>query len=248
MRECGSAGCRGKPRSYQESRAERKNGPGRGMLFVDAAGAGSGEIPHLGRRRRVRQPGRVPVQLRPHVQAFAGRQRRGGAGAGAERGRGGHRHRPADAQDDRPRSAEGGERDPPRRGGDHRDRLHRRRRADRVDQPGAHLPLRHQAVGLERAARRPHPRRRALRAPAREPPPRGAALRLRRDAVEGGAQRVQLRRHRGRFPLAARCAGAGRAGGPDARRRCSCAGRRAPARRWWRARSTSTARARRGRS
>ena len=72
--------------------------------------------------------------------------------------RGGDRHRPADAQDDRPRPAEGGARAPPRRGRHHRHRLHRRRRAHRVHQPGAHLPLRDQALGLEGAARRPHPR------------------------------------------------------------------------------------------
>ena len=38
---------------------------------------------------------------------------------------------------------------------------------------------------------------------------------LRRHAVEGGARRVQLRRHRRRFAGAARGAGAGRAGGAD---------------------------------
>ena len=59
---------------------------------------------------------------------------------------------------------------------------------------------------------------------------------------------VQLRRDRGRFAGAARGPGARRAGGADRRRRCSCAARPEPARRWWRARSTSTARASRARS
>ena len=84
-------------------------------------------------------------------------------GAGTRGGRGGDGHRPADAADDRPRSAEGGARAPPRRSRQHRDRVHRRRRPDRGDQSRPHLPLRHQALGLQGGARRPHPRHRALR-------------------------------------------------------------------------------------
>ena len=132
--------------------------------------------------------------------------------------------------------------------GHHRDGLHRRRRAHRGHQPRPHLSLRHQALGLEGAARHPHPRHRALPAGAREPAPARAAAAVRRHAVERRARRVQLRRHRGR--LAARCATCWRASSRWRRRRrpCCCAARPAPARRWWRAPSTSTARARRARS
>ncbi len=95
-----------------------------------------------------------------------------------------------------PGSAEGRPRGAPRRGRHHRHRVHRRRRADRGDQPRAHLSLRDQAVGLEGAARRAHARGRAILAGAREPAPRRAALVLRRHAVERRARQVQLRRHR----------------------------------------------------
>ena len=187
-----------------------------GYRGVMAQGLELGEIPGAGRRRRVRQPGRLPVQLRPQFQAAARRQRRGGAGAGPRARRGGDRHRPAHAEDDRPRPAEGGARAPPRRGRHHRHRLHRRRRAHRVDQPGAHLPLRHQALGLEGAARRAHPRRRAVRAAcARTGGSRSSSRAYVGMLSKEAHGAFNFGAIVGESPGAARRAGAGRAGGAD---------------------------------
>ena len=55
-----------------------------------------------------------------------------------------------------------------RRGRHHPDRVHRRRRADRVDQPRARLSLHHQAVGRQGSEGRAHAGDRALPPAARE--------------------------------------------------------------------------------
>ena len=109
---------------------------------------------------------------------------------------------------------------------------------------GPHLPLRHQALGLEGAARASSPTRWSAsrwcaRTGASPSSSRrtSACCRTTRTASSTSAPSWANRR---------RCARCSRASSRWRRRRrpCCCAARPAPARRWWRARSTSTARAR----
>ncbi len=86
---------------------------------------------------------------------------------------------------------------------------------DRGGQPGPHLPLRHQALGQQRAEGHHGPGHRTRAPGAREPPAAGTAGTVRARAVQRSPQRLQLWRHRGRFAAAARGAGQGRAGGAD---------------------------------
>ena len=112
------------------------------------------EVPGAGRRRRAGQPRRLPFQLR---QASSSSCR---AGSGDEALALLKQHDVAVIVTDQrmprmtgPRAPQGGARGPPRRGRHHPHRVHRRRRADRGDQPRAHLPLHHQAVGRQGGAR-----------------------------------------------------------------------------------------------
>ena len=137
----------------------------------------------------------------------------------------------------------------PARGGRHHpDRVHRRRRADRGDQPRPGLSLHHEAVGRQGGPRRPAVRDRALPPAAREQAARRAARRVHRLPEPAAPRRVRLRQHHRRERRAAR--GARRRSSRSRRptRPCCCAARPAPARSWSRTRSTSTRRARRSRS
>ena len=82
-----------------------------------------------------------------------------------------------------------------RDGRHHPDRVHRRRRADRGDQPRPGLPLHHEAVGREGSPRRPAVRDRALPPAAREQAARGAARRVHRLPEPAAPRRVRLRQH-----------------------------------------------------